>query len=116
MRRNLTILVWCLMLIAGRLSASPYEDVNWSSDVNGHQWGVWRVVDVPTEGLDNRFTWSGFKTYWYVGFGTFMLVQVSQGTLLAVSVLLVITIVVSASVVLWSRKKKQPEPEHPSDG
>jgi hypothetical protein len=108
MKKIFIILIWCLILTSGKLEASPYCDVNMSSEINGHRWGIWRLVDVPIEGLDNIFHYKEFKTYWYIGFGTFAIIQMSQGTFIVVIIGL-IAFIVSILSMRIIRKKKCPE-------
>jgi hypothetical protein len=87
------------------LFASPYCDVDATLKINDHRWGLWRVVDMPTRNVDNMFEWEDFKTYWFLGFGAYFVIQVSQGTLLALTALLALVFV----LYLWKLRRTKTE-------
>jgi LPXTG-motif cell wall-anchored protein len=93
-----------MFVLATPLKATPYSDINVGGWLGDGRWGVWRMRDVPPDGVDWLMTDSSteFKTYWFLGFGRYVTIRVSQGT--AVS-LLIIALLASGGYVYWRKKR-----------
>jgi len=96
--------------------ASPFDSPDLSGTIHGHRWGVWRIVDTTSHDqrvLANTHWILGggptevhptFRSYWVLGFGPFVALYVSQGTLLMAMALIIVLVVASAYL---RRKRKQ---------
>ncbi len=114
MRWKLVIVTCCLMLaLATPLKASPYCDIDLSTSLGEGRWGVWRVCDVPPDGVPwlTADSETEFKTYWFLGFGRYVIVQISQGAVLcSLSMLLLAT-----GTILYRRTRRRPGAAHVVD-
>ena len=110
-RLILILLVGVCCLLARPAHATPYRDNFVGVTVKGHEWGAWRIVDVPLDPDMRPYAFAGsedeeikFITYWCLGVGPFVILHVSQG--LAICVILLIAGLVGFR--LYRRKKTEP--------
>ena len=109
MRLNLTIPTCCLLFgLASPLAATPYRDIDLSTQVAGARWGVWRVCDLGPEGCNYMGDGDDgvqLKTYWFIGFGRLGVLRIPQSMILLLGIMQLLAI----AVVLYCRRRRKRE-------
>jgi len=89
------------------LNGSPYRANFVGITVSDHDWGFWRVVDVPVDRNQGPFPFADesekvqFRTYWCLELGPYVTLQVAQGVAISV----VFLIVAFAALRIYQKRK-----------